>query len=505
MSAEAALAQLSSLPEGMDLIVDFDETLFLRNSTHEFVTMARPYLLGALLFKLLEKLHPWTWFASGDAAEQTRDWFHLIAVTVFFPWTWLVWRQKVQEMAEAWTNQPLATALRDLPSGRRILSTRGFRPVVMPILEAMGLDFAHVQCCSLIRGYRDRQQSKEKTLRDIMGEDALSRAAVITDSLSDRGLLQATAMPMLVQWEPAPIQSVTSRYIPFYYLIRLKHRSFASVFRDIFVDDFLLLLIMFTWVSPMPVWHCLGLLLFFLAFWLVYEMGYMENDQVAARFERDPVLSGDFEELRGKICHVEPWFWAYGLSVGGAVVMEWIQLAQKRVGDGGGTGPSAFLSEAGQLLLSSETYVFAFGWICVLAVMRGLYSVYNYIDKMSRTWVYPFLQGFKSVGFIFVSATTMVGLLAGFTQAASRSVGYFLYRWGRGDWPGSEKRLVNMLLFPLLLLLVGYGVSGNPLALLNWQAGAVLLLVLARGIRPLLYVLGQIRHVSQDQYTSLKD
>ncbi len=51
------------------VLVDLDETLFLRNSTEDFIDTARPGILALLLMRLLDVLRPWRW----SGGERTRD------------------------------------------------------------------------------------------------------------------------------------------------------------------------------------------------------------------------------------------------------------------------------------------------------------------------------------------------------------------------------------------------------------------------------------------------
>ncbi len=37
--------------------------------------------------------------------------------------------------------------------------------------------------------------------------------------------------------------------------------------------------------------HVVGLLFLLLSFWAVYERGYVDNDEIAARYEREPTLN----------------------------------------------------------------------------------------------------------------------------------------------------------------------------------------------------------------------
>jgi hypothetical protein len=107
---------------------------------------------GAVIYKLLEMLRPWAWVSRSKDSVLTRDWFHVWAVTIFFPWTWIVWRRRARQMAEVWTNQDLANILRRREPSRNLLSSQGFGPIVRPVLKHMGIPFHKIDTCRLLFG-----------------------------------------------------------------------------------------------------------------------------------------------------------------------------------------------------------------------------------------------------------------------------------------------------------------------------------------------------------------
>src|SRR6516162_5646045 len=83
-SPEAALAAVRA-HEG-PILVDFDETLYLRNSTENFIDCARPGLLALLLLRVLGVLKPWRL----TGGNNTQDTWRVCVVSIFLPWTF--WR-----------------------------------------------------------------------------------------------------------------------------------------------------------------------------------------------------------------------------------------------------------------------------------------------------------------------------------------------------------------------------------------------------------------------------
>src|SRR3954454_13438897 len=132
VSSEVALATVRA-HEGPRL-VDFDETLYLRNSTEDFIDCARPCLLAVLLLRVLDVLKPWR-LTSGIA---TRDTWRVCAISCFFPWTSWRWRLKVPIFAERYLNHELKAALEVDIRPPPIIVTTGFKSIVAPLLIAMG-------------------------------------------------------------------------------------------------------------------------------------------------------------------------------------------------------------------------------------------------------------------------------------------------------------------------------------------------------------------------------
>lgn len=499
---DEALKRMEHLDSNQRLVVDFDQTLFLRNSSQEFIRMARPYLFGTILYKIVEILHPWTWFSKSKNRSDTRDWFHVWVVTIFFPWTWLIWRYKAKQMAEIWTNDELGSVIRKREKRYNILSSQGFMPIIKPVLEHMDVEFGKIDACRLFGGYSDRMLSKVTRVRDMIGHTVTNRSAVITDSEDDRTLLKYVDVPLLVEWPSSDVRSVTSHYIPFYYMYKVKHKGFAPILRDILFVDLLLLLLAFSWISPIPFLHGIGIAAFFMSFLLIYEIGYMENDEVAYELEASPVLGSNFEEKRDYISYVEPWFWALGMTFIGAGIFKTIDvLASQGTTSIPDVLASPLFSVFGGVYTNSELYILVGTWAIVLSAQRFVFRLYNYADKMTRTWINPFLQSFKSLMFMTISTSNLVGAVALLCQAFSRSFGYFLYRWSRKTWPGDEVYLARFIMFPTVLFILGNALGTHYKEFMNFQSLIIVLWISSRAIKPLIRTIKNARHVSKDTWS----
>jgi hypothetical protein len=196
VSPEVALATVRA-HEGPRL-VDFDETLYLRNSTEDFIDCARPGLLAVLLLRVLDVLKPWR-LTSGIA---TRDTWRVCAISSFFPWTSWRWRLKVPIFAERYLNRELKAALEVGIRPPPIIVTTGFKSIVAPLLIAMGFANALVIAARMY-SFADRRNGKlPMTIREL-GTETVGRSLVITDSMNDLELLQCCDQPLRVVWPQA--------------------------------------------------------------------------------------------------------------------------------------------------------------------------------------------------------------------------------------------------------------------------------------------------------------
>ena len=88
-----AIKSIEQANEFTPIIIDFDETLFLRNSTAEYLNSLRPRLFGLLLLQLLYFIQPWNWLPKPFRGSKIRDWFLVVVTTLVMPWTFLAWQK----------------------------------------------------------------------------------------------------------------------------------------------------------------------------------------------------------------------------------------------------------------------------------------------------------------------------------------------------------------------------------------------------------------------------
>lgn len=434
------------------VLSDFDETLFLRNSTECFLDSAWPGALALLLLRLLDLLKPWR-FGGGEA---TRDNWRVGTVLLLMPWTWLNWKRRVAGLAALHTNRPLVNALRAGHSGERIIVSIGFREIIEPLARAMGVSNMRLVACRVFHG-QDRAAGKLALALAQLGELVLNPALAVSDSPDDLPLLQRCRSGLLVSWPEARfIPALRDAYLPGQYISRVKHPGQRYILRAVLQEDFALWLLASVAIAPDPVWHSLGLALLLLSFWAIYEQGYADNDRCGLTYEKDPKLSAEFFADPMPPRTVEPWLWAAGAGT--------LALWALR---------HPVYPETGDYLR----------WGLMLASTHALFRLYNRIDKSSRVWLYSGLQFARTAAFVAVVAVPPVGVAALGAHVFARWAPYYFYRQGGHRWISETFHLTRLMLFCWLALLVGMAEGAD--SVLNWTGGALLAWNLYRARREL--------------------
>ena len=446
------------------LLVDLDETLYLRNSTEDFIDCALPGPLALLLLRILDLLKPWR--LTGGVA--TRDNWRVCAIHTFFPWTRWRWRAKVPFLAERYVNRELKAALKARTEPPVIL-TSGFSSIVAPLLAAMGFADAPLIAARTI-AFADRRNGKLRMATRELGAETLGRCLFVTDSINDLEVLQSCARPLRTLWPQARYRRALSDvYLPGEYISQIKHPGQRYILGAIVQEDFAFWLLSSIGLAINPVNHLAGLLLLLLSFWTIYERGYVDNDLVASRYESDPKLSATFSAVSVATPAVQPWIWALLAGATGVAILHPNRMA----------------------------FVVHFaGWVAVLMLMYACFLFYNRLDKMTRVWLYPLLQFARSTAFTVVVPVEPAGIAVLGAHMLSRWMLYQVYRLVAADWPSNARPdLVRLISFVLLSLIIAC--SLGPSALLTWSALALLLWNVFKARRDLYAVFNSARRLDR--------
>jgi len=441
VSPEAAIGAIRT-HEG-PLLLDLDETLYLRNSTEDFIDSAWPRLAALLLLRALETVQPWRW----TGGEVTRDVWRVRLISLVFPWTVRRWRRRVAELAGRFANLRLLDALKP-PRAGLFITTTGFEPIVAPLVAALGLPLVQIIAARL-SSFEDRRRGKLLLAIRMLGDPTVRRAMVLTDSSQDLALLDACARPLRAVWPEARFQHALSGvYLPGQYLVRVKRPGERYIVRGILQEDFAFWVLGSIALAAFPLAHVLGLLFLLFSFWTIYERGYVDNDLVAARFETDPKLSSAFADSQVATPAWQPWIWAAGAGAIGAELLRWPTAAS--------------LSD----LLA---------WAGVLLATHAWFRLYNRFDKLTRLWLFAGLQFARSAAFIALVPIVSIGAVAIGAHVLARWVPYCVYRIGGRNWPDAPFHLIRLMFFVVLAALVawsqGYSIllNGTAAALLVWN------------------------------------
>ena len=414
------------------VIVDLDETLYLRNSTEDFIDCARPSLLAVLLLKIIDVLRPWR--LTGGTA--TRDVWRVRTISLLLPWTWIAWRRRASTLASDHTNRPLRDAL-DPVGERLIIATLGFKPIVTPLLRAMGLGSSQLIATDG-RWLDGRRAGKLQLVEQAIGPIDVSQALVLTDSLDDLPLLKRCAVPLRTIWPDAEFVSALSRvYLPGLYLARVK-RPGENYARTILRQDFVCWLLCGVALTAWAPLRIVGLLCLLASFWAIYELGYVDNDQVAAEFEAAPRLSDEFFTVKVATPRVTPWIWAGLAGAGGVVAIRYPQ--------------------------SASAMDFA-KWGIVLVSTFSCFALYNRVDKATRVWLYWLLQ-LARLAAPLALLPALPAVTAGLgADLLSRWLPYQQYR-SEGRWPKDDFTATRLLMFVMLGIVLA--ITSGTSAIVNW-------------------------------------
>ena len=203
LEPDMAIAAIANATKNTPIILDFDETLLLRNSTAEYINSLRPRLLGFGLIMLLKLLRPWVWLPKPFGGDKTRDWFLVTIPTILLPWTLGLWKREAQKLAQDYGNQELISGVEGNTEAQIIVASLGFNFVINPILENIPMRCDRLVSCRFWQGASDRNKGKLIMMQEVLSESEIKSAILVTDSEDDLPLLQVVAQPYFVLWSLA--------------------------------------------------------------------------------------------------------------------------------------------------------------------------------------------------------------------------------------------------------------------------------------------------------------
>lgn len=203
IDSQKAIAAIANATKETAVILDFDETLLLRNSTAEYINSLRPRIVGFVLITLLKIIRPWCWLPGIFRGNQTKDWYLVTIPTLLLPWTLLVWQQKAQKLAKDYSNLEIISAIERNTKAPVIVASLGFNFIITPLLQNMPMRCDRLVSCRFWQGAGDRQQGKLLMMQKVLSPSAIKEALLVTDSKDDLALLHVVKQPCFVLWSGA--------------------------------------------------------------------------------------------------------------------------------------------------------------------------------------------------------------------------------------------------------------------------------------------------------------
>jgi hypothetical protein len=447
---------------GGPVLVDLDETLYLRNSTEDFIDCAAPAIVALTLLKALDVAKPWR-FTGG---EPSRDVWRVRTVRTFNPWLLSRWKRRVHALGRQFVNVPLLTVMqaRDDPP---IITTMGFQPIVKPLIAALGLPNARIISCRI--DTRDRCEGKLNLIERELGRAMVTKSLVLTDSMDDLTLLQACARPLRTIWPGARYHRALDRaYVPGRYLTTVKRPGERYIWRGILQEDYVVWLLSSVPLAADKICFSLGLLLLIASFWAIYESGYVDNDRIAERHERQPKLNAAYFVRAVGTSAWQPWIWGMALGLAGLALLR---------------------------LPHTPSVADLMGWFGILIFTELWFRLYNRVDKSTRTWLYAVLQLLRSAAFIVVAPITVIGAAAISANVLSRWVPYYAYRLAINRWSTNFSPLIRLIFLAVIGLLLT--VALGPSVILNLPAGLLLIWCVYRARHDMVSMARQVKRLDK--------
>lgn len=443
---EAALA--GALTPDTTVFVDFDHTLFACNSTELFVSTCRPAFAAALVDAAVRHLVPWRLL--GPQSFRARDLVRCLALLVLCPWSLVLWRRAAPELMRRHASRAVGQALEPVEASRTVVVTFGVGAIVGPLLRGSRWQDSVLVATPLLAGPGYFRQGKLPLVRRDFDARTVAAGVFVSDSLDDADLLHAAGRGVLIERQGEAFQAGERCYLPLRYTARAKYTPSYLVDQLVLVD--VLLLVLASAGSPWTLpWRALVIACLSVSLMCVYEIGYHENDVVAAGTEAAPTLGRQAARFRSFPMQPAAWFWALAVAAAG--------IAAGRSGVVGISGAAAVLAWAGGLV-----------------ALRLLFRAYNRSSLQGRVVLYPLLQLGKYLPVLLLVQATVFGAVMVACQVATMWVTYLIYRLG-GDKARFLREEFRAILFAvaagLLLTSIPVGALGGwtSLALLlAWSA-----------------------------------
>ncbi len=421
------------------VFVDFDHTLFACNSTELFIANCKPSLVVAIIEFVIRRCVPWrltrlpNWY-------RVRDYICCAVIIALCPWNIWHWRRVAPGLFTQFIHTDLAATLRRLDPSKISIISFGLVFVIGALLRGSEWASAELVATPMLAPWPYLLRGKLALATRHAGAPAVAASTFITDSLDDRDLLSRARVGVLIEPHGEAFRTAERLYLPLRYTARAKYT--ASYVLDQFVlVEFALLLISVSRGIDELLHHALRVALLFLSILCVYELGYFENDVIAAPKEHAPRLTPASWRFRAYPMLPNAWIWALVTGVIGTLL--------------------AYRDTTG---LAAPAFGLLF-WCAALVSLRLAFYCYNQPNMRLRLHLYPVLQVLKFLPIFILLPPTPLGATLLICQVATMWAIYLTYRQG-GRAKDVERELYRMV---MILLAVALMSTSSAIEAIGWQ------------------------------------
>jgi len=308
--------------KGAQYFVDFDHTLMLASSTERFLDSVRPSILFAVLLKALGVLAPWR-ITGKNGYFVWRDWLRVGMVCLLAPWSHWVFSRSARAVFDAHLNPDLDRYLSTIDPKDIVIVSFGFEFVIRELIRGTRYESAKIVAPTFWKMVRNRKRGKVSMLAGSKCVIDPIADVVITDSaVDDADLLSAVRKGYVITWgSNNTTGALSNTYIPFFYTAQIK-RTPGFFVKQVLLEEMAVMVLAFSiFAGTSGIMLAAALIFLFLANFLIYEIGYAENDRVGLKTEDSPKLSSNFFRYKNYSLEPAAWVWAGLATILGMVFL----------------------------------------------------------------------------------------------------------------------------------------------------------------------------------------
>lgn len=398
------------------VIIDFDHTLWLGNTTEQFINISFPRLPCEILDGLVSKI--WLKYQSRLRKSIEKDHLRILVIILLTPWNLFLWNSFCKKNINKYWNEGLYNTI--VQSGKeKLIISLGFDILIKTILKIKfgSQSKLEVFASKLFDFSKNiRKVGKVETIRSRI---RLKNSYAITDSIEDKDLLINAHSGILHNWEEPRFEKQLG-YFPFRYLRKGKYLNKGYFKKYILQQELIVWLFLFAY----NINFVLPALLLFFSFQLIYEIGYYENDFIGAKNETNPRLLETHIDFSKYNIGFNAWFFSLLIMF-----------------------TALYLFNSSDLIQNSII------WLIVLLLLRITFHFYNRSIPSKRKELYFILQFFKNFSGIVILIPNIVGLMLAISNMLQHYIRYIIYRTD-GNYDAFDNFLARIVFFCTALAIV---------------------------------------------------